>query len=70
MWSYDKHLEYPVKIARPNPALAKIIVTQLGGPHGEKGAATRYLSQRFCMPYNEVKAILTDVGTEDLKMLR
>ena len=66
MWSYEKHLEYPVKIARANPALAKIIITQLGGPHGEKGAATRYLSQRFCMPYNEVKAILTDIGTEEL----
>lgn len=66
MWVYQKQLEYPIKIARANPALAKIIITQLGGPHGEKGAATRYLSQRFAMPYNEVKAILTDVGTEEL----
>lgn len=66
MWSYQKQLQYPVKIARANPALAKIIITQLGGPHGEKGAATRYLSQRFAMPYNEVKAILTDIGTEEL----
>lgn len=63
MWSYDKKLEYPVKITRPNPALAKVIVSQLGGPHGELGAAMRYLSQRYSMPYDEVKAILTDVGT-------
>ena len=66
MWIYQKQLEYPVKIARANPALAKVIISQLGGPHGEKGAATRYLSQRFAMPYDEVKAILTDVGTEEL----
>ena len=66
MWIYKKQLEYPIKIARANPALAKIIVSQLGGPHGEKGAATRYLAQRFAMPYSEVKAILTDVGTEEL----
>lgn len=66
MFSYQKHLQYPVKIANPSPALAKIIITQLGGPHGEKGAASRYLSQRFSMPYNEVKAILTDIGTEEL----
>lgn len=64
MWSYDKKLEYPVKITRPNPALAKVIVSQLGGPHGELGAAMRYLSQRYSMPYDEVKAILTDVGTK------
>lgn len=66
MWSYQKQLEYPIKISKTNPSLAKIIITQLGGPHGEKGAATRYLSQRFAMPYNEVKAILTDIGTEEL----
>ena len=64
MWSYDKKLEYPVKITRPNPALAKVIVSQLGGPHGELGAAMRYLSQRYSMPYDEVKAILTDIGTK------
>ena len=64
MWSYDKKLEYPVNIARPNPALAKVIVSQLGGPHGELGAAMRYLSQRYSMPYDEVKAILTDIGTK------
>ena len=69
MWSYDKKLEYPVKITRPNPALANVIVSQLGGPHGELGAAMRYLSQRYSMPYDEVKAILTDVGTEELAHL-
>lgn len=69
MWSYDKKLEYPVKITRPNPALAKVIVSQLGGPHGELGAAMRCLSQRYSMPYDEVKAILTDVGTEELAHL-
>ena len=66
MWNYDKRLQYPVKIARPNPALAKVIVSQLGGPHGELGAATRYLSQRFTAPNNEVIATLTDIGTEEL----
>ena len=69
MWSYDKKLEYPVKIANPNPALAKVIISQLGGPHGELGAAMRYLSQRYSMPYDEVKAILTDIGTEELAHL-
>ena len=68
MWSYSKKLEYPVKIANPNPALAKVIVSQLGGPHGELGASMRYLSQRYSMPYDEIKAILTDVGTEAPEM--
>ncbi len=66
MWTYEKKLQYPVKIARPNPALAKVIITQFGGPHGELGAAQRYLSQRYSMPYGEVKAVLTDIGTEEL----
>lgn len=66
MWSYDKRLQYPVKIKNPNPALAKVIVSQLGGPHGELGAATRYLCQRFSAPNNEVIATLTDIGTEEL----
>ena len=69
MWSYEKKLEYPVKIANPNPALAKVIVSQLGGPHGELGAAMRYLNQRYSMPDDEIKAILTDVGTEELAHL-
>ena len=66
MWVYQKKLQYPVKIARPNPALAKVIVSQLGGPDGETGAAMRYLNQRFAAPTAEMKGILTDVGTEEL----
>ena len=66
MWGYEKKLQYPVKIANPDPAAAKIIITQLGGPDGELGAATRYLNQRYTMPYKECKGILTDIGTEEL----
>ncbi|MBR6701406.1 MAG: manganese catalase family protein [Firmicutes bacterium] len=66
MWTYEKRLQYPVKIARPNPALAKVIITQLGGPDGELGAANRYLSQRYSSPCDEVTATLTDVGNEGL----
>lgn len=62
MWSYDKKLEYPVKIARPNAAAAKVIISQFGGPDGELGAATRYLSQRYSAPWGEVKGVLTDIG--------
>ena len=69
MWAYEKKLQYPVKIANPNPAYAKIVITQLGGPDGELGAATRYLNQRYTMPYKEAKAILSDVGTEELSHL-
>ena len=66
MWTYDKKLQYPVKIARTNPATAKIIMAQLGGPDGELAASQRYLSQRYAMPVKEVKGILTDIGTEEL----
>lgn len=66
MWIYDKKLQYPVNIKNPNPALAKLIITQFGGPDGELGASMRYLSQRYTMPYKEVIGILTDVGTEEL----
>ncbi len=66
MWIYEKKLQYPVNIKNTNPKLAKIIITQYGGPDGELGASLRYLSQRFSMPYPELKAILTDVGTEEL----
>ena len=66
MWKYEKKLQYPVNIKNTNPKLAKIIITQYGGPDGELGASLRYLSQRFSMPYPELKAILTDVGTEEL----
>ena len=66
MFQYEKKLQYPVRIATPNPALAKLIITQYGGPDGELGASLRYLSQRFSMPYNELKGLLTDIGTEEL----
>src|SRR5664280_1931773 len=69
MWTYDKRLEYPRKIANCNPSLAKIVISQYGGPDGELGASVRYLSQRFSMPYAEVKGILTDIGTEELAHL-
>lgn len=65
MWIYEKKLEYPVKIARPNAALAKVIITQFGGPDGELGASQRYLSQRYSAPYEVTKGILTDIGTEE-----
>ena len=63
MFSYEKKLQYPVNIKNPNPKLAQIIITQYGGPDGELGASLRYLSQRFAMPYSELKGLLTDVGT-------
>ncbi|NLB29026.1 MAG: manganese catalase family protein [Clostridiales bacterium] len=66
MFVYEKKLQYPVKIANPNPRLATIVMTQYGGPDGELGASMRYLSQRFIMPYDEVKGLLTDIGTEEL----
>ena len=69
MWTYEKKLQYPVKIKRPNPALAKFIISQYGGPHGEIGASLRYLSQRTSMPNRQVAGILNDVGTEELSHL-
>lgn len=66
MFVYEKKLQYPVKIANPNPALAKFIISQYGGPDGELGASMRYLSQRYSMPYPELKGLLTDIGTEEL----
>lgn len=66
MFSYDKKLQYPVKIKNPNPNLAKLILTQYGGPDGELGASLRYLSQRYSMPFDELKGLLTDIGTEEL----
>ena len=67
MFMYEKKLQYPVNIKNPNPKLAQIIITQYGGPDGELGASLRYLSQRFAMPYPELKGLLTDIGTEDLE---
>ena len=66
MFTYNKKLQYPVKIARPNPRLAAIIISQYGGPDGELGASLRYLSQRYSMPFDEQKGLLTDIGTEEL----
>ena len=66
MFVYSKKLQYPVKIDRPNPRLAAIIISQYGGPDGELGASLRYLSQRFSMPFDEQKALLTDIGVEEL----
>ena len=62
MFIYDKKLQYPVKIDKPNPKLASIIISQYGGPDGELGASLRYLSQRYSMPFDELKGLLTDVG--------
>ena len=69
MWTYDKKLQYPVKIKTPNPTLASLIISQLGGPDGELAASMRYLNQRYSMPYDQVTGILTDVGTEELAHL-
>lgn len=69
MWQYEKRLQYPVNIKNPNPKLAQVIISQYGGPDGEIGASLRYLSQRYSMPYPELKAILTSVGTEELAHL-
>ena len=66
MFVYEKKLQYPVKIAKPNPKLAKVIISQVGGPDGELGASMRYLNQRYSMPYDELKGLLTDIGTEEL----
>lgn len=68
MFQYEKKLQYPVRIRRPNPQLAKIIITQYGGPDGELGASLRYLSQRYSMPFEELKGLLTDIGTEASKL--
>lgn len=65
MWIYEKKLEYPVKIKNPNPQLAQIIISQLGGPDGELAASMRYLHQRYSCPIGKVTGILTDVGTEE-----
>lgn len=66
MFVYEKKLQYPIKIKNPNPALAKFIISQYGGPDGELGASLRYLSQRYSMPYPELQGLLTDIGVEEL----
>ena len=69
MWGYEKRLQYPVNIKRPDARAAKIIISQYGGPDGELGASLRYLSQRFAMPDDRVAGLLTDIGTEELAHL-
>ena len=66
MWIYEKKLQYPVKIKNPNPKLAGVIISQLGGPDGELAASTRYLTQRYTMPWGDAIGMLTDIGTEEL----
>ena len=66
MFVYEKKLQYPVKIKNCNPRLASVIISQYGGPDGELGASLRYLSQRYAMPFPELKGLLTDIGTEEL----
>jgi len=66
MWNYEKRLQFPVNITETNAKIAKVIISQYGGPDGEIGASMRYLSQRYTMPYNEVSGLLTDIGTEEL----
>ena len=66
MWLYEKRLQYPINIKKPNAKAAAVIIDQLGGPDGELGAALRYLSQRYTMAYPEIQALLTDIGTEEL----
>ena len=66
MWQYQKKLQYPINIKQTNPKLAALIISQYGGPDGELGASLRYLSQRYAMPYPELKGLLTDIATEEL----
>ena len=68
MFVYEKKLQYPVRIQNVNPQLAAIVISQYGGPDGELGASLRYLSQRYSMPYPELKGLLTDIGTEAPEM--
>lgn len=70
MFSYQKKLQFPVNIKHPDPKAAAIIISQYGGPDGELGASLRYLSQRFSMPYPELKGLLTDIGTDVSEMFR
>ena len=68
MFVYEKKLQYPVKIKNTNPKLAALIISQYGGPDGELGASLRYLSQRYSMPYADLKGLLTDIGREASEM--
>jgi spore coat protein JC len=66
MWTYERSLQYPVNIKKPDAQSAKIIITQFGGPDGELAASQRYLSQRYSMPFKQVAGMLTDIGTEEM----
>ncbi len=66
MWKYERRLQYPLKITKPDAKAAKIIITQFGGPDGELAASQRYLAQRYAMPYKDVSTLLTDIGTEEM----
>ncbi|MDH7577290.1 MAG: manganese catalase family protein [Bacillota bacterium] len=66
MWLYEKKLQYPVRVSKPDLKMAKYLFTQYGGPNGELSAAVRYLTQRYTMPTNRAKGVLTDIGTEEL----
>ena len=68
MWNYEKRLQYPVNITKCNAQIAKVIITQFGGPDGELSASMRYLSQRYAMPYGMQKGLLTDIGTDEAKL--
>ena len=68
MWNYEKRLQYPVKITQTNPKIAKIIITQFGGPDGELAASMRYLSQKYSMPDKKIAGLLNDIGTEAPEM--
>lgn len=68
MWNYEKRLQFPVNIKETNPEIAKIIITQYGGPDGELSASMRYLAQRYTMPYNTVAGVLTDIGVSVVKL--
>ena len=65
MWQYQKKLQYPVNIKKKDLKMAKYLITQYGGSSGELGAALRYLNQRYTMPDNRGKALLTDIATEE-----
>ena len=60
MWNYEKRLQFPVNIKTPNAEIAKVIISQYGGPDGELGASMRYLSQRYTMPDRKISGLLTD----------
>lgn len=68
MWNYERRLEYPINITRPNAKIAQIIMSQYGGPDGEISASMRYLSQRYSMPYRKVAGLLTDIGVSVSKL--